>query len=84
MSFKLRQQNIIKNKVFMNKASLKIILSTSVMSFILYYFFEASLFDQDLSALMRASYLIMYIISGALIYYSFLKLSGIKLKNYRI
>jgi hypothetical protein len=50
----------------------------------LYYFFEASLFDQDLSALMRASYLIMYIISGALIYYSFLKLSGIKLKNYRI
>ena len=84
MSFKLRQQNIFKNKVFMNKASLKIILSTSVMSFILYYFFEASLFDQDLSALMRASYLIMYIISGALIYYSFLKLSGIKLKNYKI
>ena len=71
MSLRLKKINIIKNNVFFNMVSLKIIISAIAMGLVIYLSFDVSIFGDDLSSYARIGSLLAYIITGAIVYYIF-------------
>ena len=84
MSLRLKKINIIKNNVFFNMVSLKIIISAIAMGLVIYLSFDVSVFGDDSSPYERIGSLLAYIITGAIVYYVFLRLFGVRLSKFKI
>ena len=84
MSLKLKKINIIENNIFFNMVSLKIIISAIAMGLVIYLSFDVSTFGDDLSPYERIGSLSAYIITGAIVYYVFLRLFGVRLSKFKI
>ena len=84
MNYKLRSIGIIRENLFFNQSSFKIISATSFMFLILFFYGNILPFDYDTSMYQRASYLITNILVGAIIYFISLALLGVRIKNYKI
>ena len=84
MSLRLKKINIIKNNVFFNMVSLKIIISAVAMGLVIYLSFDVSIFGDDLSPHETVASLLAYIITGAIVYYVFLRLFGVRLSKFKI
>ena len=84
MSLKLKKINIIENNIFFNMVSLKIIISAIAMGLVIYLSFDVSIFGDDLSPHERVTSLLAYIITGAIVYYAFLRLFGVRLSKFKI
>ena len=80
----MKKINIIKNNVFFNMVSLKIIISAIAMGLVIYLSFDVSIFGDDSSPYERISSLLAYIITGAVVYYIFLRLFGVRLSTFKI
>ena len=64
--------------------SLKIIISAIAMGLVIYLGFNVSIFGDDLSPFERIGSLLAYIITGAIAYYVFLRLLGVRLSTFKI
>ena len=84
MNSKLRAIGIIKDNLFLNLSSLKIISAASLMFIVLYLYGNIMPFDYDTSMYERAGYLIANIFVGSIIYFVSLMLLGVKTKSYKI
>ena len=84
MSLKLKKINIIENNIFFNMVSLKIIISAIAMGLVIYLSFDVSTFEDDSSPYERIGSLLAYIITGAIVYYVFLRLFGVRLSKFKI
>ena len=84
MSLRLKKINIIENDIFFNMVSLKIIISAIAMGLVIYLSFDVSTFGDDLSPFDRIGSLLVYITTGAVVYYIFLRLFGIRLSTFKI
>ena len=84
MSLRLKKINIIKNNVFFNIISLKIIISAIAMGIVICLSFDVSIFEDDLNPYERIGSLLAYIITGAIAYYVFLRLFGVRLSTFKI
>ena len=84
MSLRLKKINIIENNIFFNMVSLKIILSAIAMGLVIYLSFDVSTFGDDLSPYKRIGSLLAYILTGAIVYYVFLRLFGVRLSKFKI
>ena len=84
MSSKLKKINIIKDNVFFNMTSLKIIICSLAMAIVLFFSFDISVFEDDLSAYERIGSLLAYIIIGAILYYIFLRILGVRLNTFKL
>ncbi len=84
MNSKLRAIGIIKDNLFLNLSSLKIISAASLMFIVLYLYGNIMPFDYDTSLYQRAGYLTLDIIIGALIYFASLSFLGVKFNNFKI
>ena len=84
MSLRLKKINIIKNNVFFNMVSLKIIISAIAMGLVIYLSFDVSVFGDDSSPYKRIGSLLAYIVTGAIVYYTFLRLFGVRLSTFKI
>ena len=84
MSLRLKKINIIKNSIFFNMISLKIIISAIAMGLVIYLSFDVSTFGDDLSPFERIGSLLAYVITGAVVYYVFLRLFSIRLSTFKI
>jgi putative peptidoglycan lipid II flippase len=84
MSFKLKSLGIIKENLFFNLSSLKIVLATLSMFLFLFFYGNILPFDYDTGMYERAGYLIVNIFAGSAIYFVSLMLLGVKTKSYKI
>ena len=84
MSYKLKSLGIIKENLFFNLSSLKIVLATLSMFLFLFFYGNILPFDYDTSMYERAGYLIVNIFVGSIIYFVSLMLLGVKTKSYKI
>jgi putative peptidoglycan lipid II flippase len=84
MSYKLKSLGIIKENLFFNLSSLKIVLATLSMFLFLFFYGNILPFDYDTSMYERAGYLIVNIFAGSIIYFVSLMLLGVKTKSYKI
>ena len=84
MSSKLKKINIIEDNVFFNMTSLKIIICSLAMAIVLFFSFDISVFEDDLSAYERIGSLLAYIIIGAILYYIFLRILGVRLNTFKL
>ena len=84
MNYKLRSIGIIRENLFFNQSSFKIIFATSFMFLVLFFYGNIFPFDYDTSIYERASYLMSNILVGAIIYFISLALLGVRIKNYKI
>ena len=84
MSLKLKKINIIKDNVFFNIISLKIIICALAMALVLYFSFDVSVFEDNSSAYERIGLLAAYIITGAVLYYIFLRILGVRLNTFKL
>ena len=84
MSYKLKKLSILKSNIFCDMVSFKIIISSVIMALILFFYLNPSEVTDELTAYMRISYLIFYIVIGAVVYYASLRLLGLKLRNFKL
>ena len=84
MSYKLKKLSILKSNIFFDMVSFKIIISSVIMALILFFYLNPSEVTDELTAYMRISYLIFYIVIGAVVYYASLRLLGLKLRNFKL
>jgi putative peptidoglycan lipid II flippase len=84
MSYKLKSLGIIKENLFFNLSSLKIVLAALSMFLFLFFYGNILPFDYDTSMYERAGYLIANIFVGSIIYFVSLMLLGVKTKSYKI
>ena len=84
MSYKLKSLGIIKENIFFNLSSLKIILGVGIMLLALGTYENLSPFNYETSVYTRSGYLITSIFSGAFIYFISLWLLGLRFKSYKI
>jgi putative peptidoglycan lipid II flippase len=84
MSYKLKSLGIIKENLFFNLSSLKIVLAALSMFLFLFFYGNILPFDYDTSMYERAGYLIVNIFVGSIIYFVSLMLLGVKTKSYKI
>ena len=80
----LKKISIIENNIFFNMVSLKIIISAIAMGLVIYLSFDVSTFEDDLSPYERIGSLFAYILIGAIVYYAFLHLFGVRLSKFKI
>ena len=84
MSYKLKSLGIIKENLFFDLSSLKIILATLSMFLFLFFYCNILPFDYDTSMYERAGYLIVNILAGSIVYFVSLMILGVKTKSYKI
>ena len=84
MSLKLKKINIVKDNIFFNMISLKIIICALAMVLVLILSFDLSVFRDSLSVFERISSLFVYIMTGAIVYYLFLRVFGVKLSTFKL
>ena len=64
--------------------SLKIIICAIAMTLALYLGFDVSVFGYDSSVYERIGSLIAYIVTGAVLYYVFLRMLGVRLNTFKL
>lgn len=84
MVFKLRRIEIIKDNLFLNLSTLKVIIATSFMLAVLFLYGYTVPFENYISFYDRIFYLVLNLIMGAVIYFLSLIAMGVTLKSYRI
>ena len=84
MSFKLRKIEIIKDNLFLNLSTLKVIIASLIMLTILLIYGYTAPFETNTSFYDRIFYLLISLIMGAIIYFLSLRAMGVTFKNYKI
>tara|TARA_Y100000768_G_scaffold328625_1_gene266684 strand:+ start:75 stop:1646 length:1572 start_codon:yes stop_codon:yes gene_type:complete len=84
MSVKLRKLEIIKDTIIFNISSLKVILSSAIMFFLILLYGHIMPFEEDVSLYTRIISLTMNIVIGFLVFFIVLRIFGVKLKDYKI
>jgi len=84
MSFKLRKIEIIKDNLFLNLSTLKVIIASLIMLTILLIYGYTAAFETNTSFYDRIFYLLISLIMGAIIYFLSLRAMGVTFKNYKI
>lgn len=84
MVVKLKSLKIIKENIFFNLSSLKVVSSSAIMFVLIFLYGNVTPFDYDTSLYDRVGSLIVNIIFGALIFFVSLMTFGVRLKSYKI
>tara|TARA_Y100000768_G_scaffold181051_1_gene135589 strand:- start:2703 stop:4274 length:1572 start_codon:yes stop_codon:yes gene_type:complete len=84
MSIKLRKLEIIKEPIFFNTSTLKVIISSVIMFLFIMHYGNIVAFENNMSLYSRFTSLTVNIIFGALVFYMSLRIFGVKLKDYKI
>ncbi len=84
MSIKLKKINIIQENIVFNILSLKVIASSIIMIFLILLYGNVTPFEDDTNVYERAVFLMLNIISGALVFFISLRILGVRLLSYKI
>ena len=84
MSIKLKKINVIQDNIVLNISSLKVIASSVIMFILILLYGNVTPFEDSINVYERAGFLVLNIISGALIFYISLRIFGVRLISYKI